>query len=311
MPNQLVHLITDALLKVKGDPPFLQLHNSLVEELIPEEEQDEYRDNPRATWSQHLQPNPRQVSVNYEGTRTRSKKSANAQTSLVPPKWDIDASYSESRFISRLCINLSSHNVIRPLTVYTPPQAIARVLQAEDGKRDMYLDYAIPHPTPTHQLPYATNTFALPSSDTILTFAQNFKHHHPTAIFAEGTIKTHYCAWPTPPPPTATTNSLPHHASQTPNFMSPEGIIYAWNVLPFDSPHAAHSWQSTLSQRFKPCADFARFYLTDFVVCALDAADAERKLAELFVIAELAGWTLEVAPVRTWSGVVEQVELLG
>lgn len=100
MSSQLVHLVSDALLKLKGDPTFLDIHNSVVESLIPEEEQGEYRDNPRAIWNKQIQPTPHLPEVEYEGKRVCSFTSAD--TSKEGPakrNRDISISYADSRFI--------------------------------------------------------------------------------------------------------------------------------------------------------------------------------------------------------------------
>ena len=143
--------------------------------------------------------------------------------------------------------------------------------------------------------------FDLPQYGSLLRFAKAFGHDHTTAIFVKGSIVTNYCGWPM--------DAMGSRSRGLPNFTTPAGHIYQWVKQPFDYPFATQFWQYLLKERFQECADFARFYLTTFVVCALDERDAHKKIGQLFRVAQQHNWRLSIPPVSLWADDCEKIGL--
>ena len=79
---------------------------------------------------------------------------------------------------------------------------------------------------------------------------------------------------------------------------------------PFDYLFSAQIWQVLLRHHFfQDCANFAFFHLTAFVVCAIDAQDAEQKAEQLHGVAKKHGLELNMPPASLWVDRCEEAGL--
>jgi hypothetical protein len=93
--------------------------------------------------------------------------------------------------------------------------------------------------------------------------------------------------------------SPPFHI--TPVFLTPHTA--------FDRPWSAHAWQYYIQHHINAKYPFVKFHLTSFVICAADAADANRKMDALLAETEDRGWRISVPRAGDWKAEPEQLGL--
>ncbi len=291
MPFLPMSMIEDVLLEVSGDPSLEQIMQDTIEEVIPLDEQEEYSDAVLAAITRDApRPEMNSSQVSYEGNRCRCWDIDQVLPKLLESRSGKMVPAEYSRFISTLCKDLESKGTIRIMEAFVPPQGIACAFPGSDGKLDLYIDYRAL--LATAQPNALGSKFDLPPQDSMLQFAKAFERGNTRAIFAKGSIVTRYCAWPM--------DAMGSKSRGFQNFTTPAGHIYEWVKAPFDHPFSAQFWQYLLRLHFQDCADFAFFYLTTFVVCAVNARDAEQKAKQLHGVAKKHGLKLNIPPASLW-----------
>ncbi|KAF2193050.1 hypothetical protein K469DRAFT_730028 [Zopfia rhizophila CBS 207.26] len=69
---------------------------------------------------------------------------------------------------------------------------------------------------------------------------------------------------------------LKRHGKRKLNFVTWEGHIYHWNVMPFDRSWSEGAWQHCLDHYINSRYSFIMFYLTTFIICAVNKGDTEK-----------------------------------
>lgn len=300
MPFTLIDMIQDVLVELNGDQSPEKIMQDAVKDIIPLDERDIYLDAvvvglPRDTpW-----PEMNFNQVRYEGNRSRCWDVDQVLPKLLESRSGTKVPVEDSRFISALCKDLESKGSIRIMEEFVASQGIACAFPGTDGKLDLYIDY---RPLlATAQPNAALSKFDLPPDDSLLRFAKTFDYRNAAAIYIKGSIVIAYCTWPM--------DAIGPLSRGLPNFTTPAGHIYQWVKQPFDYPITAQIWQYKLKEHFQECAEFACFYLTTFVVCALDKQDAHKKIRRLFEVAQKHGLRLRVPPVSSWAEDCEKMGL--
>ena len=300
MPCQqfvLLQVISDVLAQLNGQPSIQKIVEDVIREVVPSKEQETYLQASGAAFDGRISET-RFTDIEYEGNRSRCWDTESLLPELLDSRKGTKVPIDYARFITALCGNLESKGTIRIAEEFTPPQGVACAFPGSDGKLDLYIDYkaliAIANPS---ALP---SSFDLPTEGSLLSFARAFKRVHGNALFAKGSIVTHYCAWPI--------DAVKHSSRGLPNFTTPEGHIYEWLKAPFDYPFSAKFCQYLIRHRFQECATFSSFHLTTFVICAIDTQDAAKKVTHLHEVAEKHGLKLSIPPISLW---VDQYERTG
>ncbi|KAH7397194.1 hypothetical protein BKA66DRAFT_508978 [Pyrenochaeta sp. MPI-SDFR-AT-0127] len=295
MPFELIDIVQDILLLLAGDPSPRKIARRVVSEVIPPSVQDIYLEEMTIKCSADLRfPPPPEAQ--YEGHRYRchdpdQKILTEQQKASVSGRHSRDA----NRLIRRTVEDMERCGIISLLPEYEKPQTRPIIVQGSDGALDIYFPYdrndtvsMVPH------LP-------LPSENCLLDFALMFKKKHPTAIMAKGSIQTHYCAWPMP-----VIKSLGNIGL---TFATWEGHVYRWNAMPFDRPWSANAWQYYIQHCINSRYPFVMFYLTTFVICAVDQLDAEDKVAALLEETEDRGWKIVLPRADNWKTDINELKL--
>jgi hypothetical protein len=77
----------------------------------------------------------------------------------------------------------------------------------------------------------------------------------------------------------------------------------------FDRPWSAHAWQYYIQHHINSKYPFVMFYLSTFVICAIDEEDAERKASTLLEETEDRGWRISIPKIRNWKSNVKDLKL--
>jgi hypothetical protein len=77
----------------------------------------------------------------------------------------------------------------------------------------------------------------------------------------------------------------------------------------FDRPWSSHAWQYYLNHYINSKYPFVMFYLTTFVICAMDMEDAERKAGILLEETEKKGWRVVLPSARDWTKEICELRL--
>ena len=80
-------------------------------------------------------------------------------------------------------------------------------------------------------------------------------------------------------------------------------------MIAFDRPWSAHAWQYYIQHHINNKHPFVYFYLSTFIICAMDEEDAELKSAELLEETEDRGWRITIPKVRNWKSKIEDLKL--
>ncbi|KAF2123545.1 hypothetical protein P153DRAFT_426952 [Dothidotthia symphoricarpi CBS 119687] len=294
LPFQLMDIVQDALLMLVGDPSPREIAKHLIQDIIPPFEQGLFLSETTVESSANLRY-PAPPEVQYEGNRHRCHDPDSSLIAFHQRKaTSEDNSRDTNRFVRRVIEDMERCNIISLVLEHEEPQTRPVVIQGSDGALDLYFPYEDSDPSSNPALPF-------PPKTSLLDFAHAFKQNHPNAIMAKGSLQTHYCAWPMP-----AIKSLGRSGS---NFVTGEGHIYRWNAMPFDRPSSAHAWQYYIQHYINSKFPFVMFYLSTFVICAVDADDAEHNSATLLEEMEDRGWRITLPRVREWTASVEEMKL--
>ena len=300
LPFSLMHSIEDILMELSGDPSTEEILQKTISNIIPQDERTDYlKAAVAALKSKTPQPTAYLNQVSYEGNRSRCWDATRIVPSLLESPSGTHISVEHSRFISAICNDMESKGTIRIMEKYVAPQGMARALLGSDGKLDLYIDYR--RLLASMKQDAMSSRFDLPPAESLLNFASDFDDRNATAIYTKGSIATKYCAWPM--------DAVGPSSIGLPNFTTPAGHLYQWVKFPFDFPLIAQFWQSRLSNHFEECATFARFYLTTFVVCAVDQTDAQEKMRQLYEVAQRHGLRLCIPSLSMWAGDYRRIGL--
>ena len=191
---------------------------------------------------------------------------------------------------------MESQGLITLQTTYVPAAGVPVVIQGNDGNDDIYFHH--PHRPLSAEKKARLYLSSIPPPRALHSFAAQYAEEHVTAIFARGKIHVHYCAWPIP------------LSSAGITFRTVEGCIYRWNVLPFDVPHSAASWQACLNSWFNnKFSGSAKFVHTTFVVCATGIEDAENKISLIGEEARKHDLKVEIPEPQLWVSDLESLAL--
>lgn len=80
-------------------------------------------------------------------------------------------------------------------------------------------------------------------------------------------------------------------------------------MLAFDRPWSENAWQYFIQHYINSKYPFVMFYLTTFVICAIDKDDAEKVAATLLEETEQRGWRIILPNLRDWSNKIEDLKL--
>ncbi|KAJ8115380.1 hypothetical protein OPT61_g2970 [Boeremia exigua] len=297
-PFELVDIVQDALLMLVGDPSPRSVAKRVIRSVIPPSIQEIFLEEMVIECSPELR-HPPPHDVQYNGNRFRCY---DPDPSMVATRQREAASgkltRNENRFIRRLVEDMERLGIISLLPQWEEPQSEPVIMQGSDGALDLYFPY---EHTEANSDGQRAPSLPFPPNNSLEDFARSWKQQYPNGIMAKGSIQTHYCAWPMP-----TMRSLGNKGS---NFATPEGHLYQWNAMPFDRPWSAHAWQYYIQHHINNKHPFVYFYLSTFIICAMDAEDAELKSAELLEITEDRGWRITIPKTRKWKSKVEDLKL--
>ena len=79
--------------------------------------------------------------------------------------------------------------------------------------------------------------------------------------------------------------------------------------MPFDRPWSERAWQYYLNHYMNSKYPFVTFYLTTFVICAVDADDAEKVTSMILDEAEKKSWRIVLPSLRDWKVEVADLKL--
>jgi hypothetical protein len=220
LPFQLMDIVQDTLLMLVGDPSPRHVAKRVIREIIPSSVQEIFLEELTIESSPDLRYSA-PLDVQYEGNRYRcydpdtSILAANQERMAAEP-----SSRDSNRFIRRVVEDMERCGLISLSAEYERPQARPVLVQGTDGGYDLYFPYKR---DPTVAEGERAPSLPLPPSDCLLEFAQLYKRKHPRAIFAKGSIQTHYAAWPMPAIKSLGRTGL--------NFVTWEGHVYRWNAM--------------------------------------------------------------------------------
>ena len=324
LPFQLMEIVQDALMMLADDPTPRTMAKRVIRKVIPPSVQEIFLEEMRIESSTELRF-PAPVEQQYEGNRYRCYDPDPSiitarQKRTKPDKIGRDA----HRLIRRITEDMERCGIITLEPEYVEPQTRPLLIQSVDGGCDLYFPYDQEKPLAKGK---GGSLLPLPAATCLLDYAQSYQTKHPGAIVAKGSIQTHYCAWPIPP-----IKSLGNTGS---NFATWEGHVYRWNRLrkfpspaftcfvlfvfhsdflaynfaAFDCPFSANAWQYYVDNFLNSKLPFVKFYLTAFVICAIDNEDAERNVASLLEEMNDRGWRVTIPRTYEWTSDVEELKL--
>ncbi|KAL6710141.1 hypothetical protein ACN47E_009932 [Coniothyrium glycines] len=295
MPFELIDIIEDTLLMLSGDPSPRRIAKRVISEVIPAPVQEMCFEETTIECPATLRFSPPAV-TRYEGHRFRCHT----------PDWDrVNAQQKDrgsprlvrdtNRFVRYVVDDMERAGIVSLVHDHEEPQTRPVVVQSSDGAMDLYFPYDQASPSAiAMELP-------LPAPTALLGFAETFKRKYPAAIMAKGSIQAHYCAWPMPIIKSMGNIGL--------NFATEEGHVYRWNAMPFDRPWSASAWQYYIQHCINSRYPFVMFYLTTFVICAVDREDAEDKATIILEEAEDRGWRINMPRISEWTSSIDDLHL--
>lgn len=79
--------------------------------------------------------------------------------------------------------------------------------------------------------------------------------------------------------------------------------------IAFDRPWSENAWQYFVQHYVNSKFSFVMFYLTTFVICALNKTDAEQAITALLEETEKRNWRVVLPNVRDWTSNIEELNL--
>ncbi|KAF2787452.1 hypothetical protein K505DRAFT_421768 [Melanomma pulvis-pyrius CBS 109.77] len=338
LPFQLFDIIQDTLLLLANDPSPRQIAKRVIRDVIPPSVQEIFFKGLSIESSPEIRF-PAPPEVQYEGNRQRCYNPDRKVILKHQTKMDSETrSRDENRLIRRVVDDMEHCGIITLATEYECPQTRPLIIQGSDGGLDLYFPYEFGGLSPDSEL---TPSLTLPPSSCLLDFASNFMKKNPGAIMAKGSILTHYCAWPMP--------AIKRLGKSRLNFGTWEGHVYHWNamreslssqhslsltvsveqaqtslwrrrhhlffanrsldLLAFDRPWSERAWQFYMQHYINSKYPFVMFYLTTFVICAVDKEDAEKKTAMILEEMEKREWRIVMPSLRDWTEKIADLRL--
>ncbi|KAF2175897.1 hypothetical protein K469DRAFT_609184 [Zopfia rhizophila CBS 207.26] len=297
LPFTLFDIIHDTLLYLTGDPSPREVTKNVFRGVIPPSIQGIFFEEVEID-SPFEMKLPAPPEVQYEGNRQRCWDPDRQALLAHQIKTAEDHSRDTNRFIRRVIDDMEKNEIVSLATEYERPQTRPIVIQGSDGRLDLYFPYEFGGLAPDAEL---TPSLTLPTQNCLLEFAKGYKGKHPKAIMAKGSIQTHYAAWPMP--------AIKRHGKSRLNFATWEGHIYYWNAMPFDRPWSECAWQYYLHHYINSRYSFVMFYLTTFVICAVDKEDAEKAASTILDEMEKLKWKIVLPSLRDWKENIEELNL--
>ncbi|KAH5383217.1 hypothetical protein HBI38_228920 [Parastagonospora nodorum] len=296
-PFQLMDIVQDTLLMLVGDPSPRQVAKRVIREVIPSSVQEIFLEEIRIDSSPDLRYSA-PLDVQYEGNRYRCHDPDRSIIAANHERMASDPSPRDAnRLMRRIVEDMERSGLVSLSSEYERPQARPVLAQGTDGQYDLYFPYKR---DATAAEGDRAPSLPLPPKSCLRDFAQTFKNKNANAIFAKGSIQTHYCAWPMPAIKSLGRTGL--------NFVTWEGHVYRWNAMPFDRPSSANAWQYYIQHYINSKYPWVMFYLTTFVICATDLADAENKAEILLTEMDDRGWRILLPRPREWKSEIEHLK---
>ncbi|CBX98999.1 hypothetical protein IAQ61_001276 [Plenodomus lingam] len=298
LPFRLLDIVQDTLMMLVGDPSPRHMAKRVVREVIPPSVQEMFLEDIQISYSMDLRY-PAPPEVNHEDNRYRCYNPDATFIKSEQSKWSSQQiTRDQNRFIRRCIDDMERNGIVSLATEYEIPQARPIIVQGSDGSPDLYFPY---EEESTEEEGGCAPSLPLPSPTCLVEYAMSFKEKNPSAIFAKGSIQTHYCAWPMPAMKSLGRNGL--------NFATWEGHIYRWNAMPFDRPCSANAWQYYVQHFLNSKYPFVKFYLTTFVICATDMEDADVKVVQLLDEMDDRGWRVTLPRTHEWTSRLDDLKL--
>lgn len=301
----IVESVTDALMQHSGTSCARDTKVHCIRHILPSGEQDDLIEAildgaPSAAAQSAGAPRS-----DYEGNRVRAWDIQENHPSILGNQThSFGWSLVEIDVLSRILSSMEAAGVISQATKFETPKAIPKLLTAMDGHLDLYFDYSPRFRTreefdawrrENSTGPVSSNATLRLDGHGLRRFADDFKSTNPAAVFAKGTIHSHYNTWPFP-------RMDAIQVLEKLNFCTPRGHLYHWNHLPFDFPFAFEMWQFLLHCKINCQLPFVRATQTTFVICAETAAEAQNNAERLLAVADKMGWKLSFPAAHRWTG---------
>jgi len=290
--------VADALSKLNGDPSYDQVFHQVVAKYVPVEEQGQYLEAvAQMDLDQATLAAPR-----YLDNRVRSWDMPNSLRAILGAVLRDSSRVTtlhQSRLISHVAADLESHGVTARITEYEAARTYPIAVRGVDGLDDLYFYYDM---GPMNQRAIRGSVLDFdPSISGLTQFAESYHRAHPSAVFAKGSIKVHYCAWPMPMLAGPRWSNL--------NFRTPEGRLYRWKALPFDIPMASRVWQVFVNRELNSKLPFACLQQTTLLICAENRDGAQSSIKALSDVGKKHGWSFSIPPPVSWSSDVKGLGL--
>ncbi|KAF2847502.1 hypothetical protein T440DRAFT_491936 [Plenodomus tracheiphilus IPT5] len=298
LPFRLLDIVQDTLMMLVGDPSPRQMAKRVIREVIPPSVQETFLEDVEVSCSLDLRY-AAPSEVNHEGNRYRCYDPDPTIIKREQSKWSSQQITRDQNRLIRRCIDdMERYGIVSLATEYEKPQTRPITVQGSDGSPDLYFPY---EEEATQTAGERAPALPLPSPSCLVEFARSFKAANPNAIFAKGSLQTHYCAWPMPAMKSLGTNGL--------NFATWEGHVYRWNAMPFDRPSSTNAWQYYIQHFLNSKYSFVKFYLTTFVICATDLEDADSKITQLLDEMDDRGWRATLPCAHEWTSDIDELKL--
>lgn len=220
LPLRLMNVVQDALLMLVGDPSPRQMAKRVVREVLPPSVQEIFLEEIQISCPSELRyPAPHEVQ--HEGNRYRCYDPDLSIIAAQKKKMTSKSILRDANRLIRRCIeDMERYGIVTLASEYEKPQTRPIIVQGSDGSPDLYFPYEEESIVSESE---RAPSLPLPSASCLSDFAISFRQKEPTAIFAKGSIQTHYCAWPMPAIKSLGRSGL--------NFATWEGHVYRWNAM--------------------------------------------------------------------------------
>lgn len=223
LPYQLMDIVQDTLLMLCGDPSPRQVAKRVIRDIIPRSVQEIFLEEMTIKSSPDLRY-PAPLDVQYESNRYRCYDPDRSIIAANQERMSSEqGSRDTNRFIRRVVEDMERSGLITLSQEFERPQARPVVALGKDGAYDLYFSYKKDASAAESPSTDRAPSLSLPPRTCLYDFAHTYLQKHPKAIFAKGSIQTHYCAWPMPAIKSLGRTGL--------NFVTWEGHVYHWNAM--------------------------------------------------------------------------------
>lgn len=289
--------IAGILARLSGCRSVHEVFEKAVRQVYPIDEQESYLGKiPVSASTQECVQLP---DLQYEGNRVRSWTVADT---VLESLARANLSRPDVRLMRRIVDDMEVKGLVSSLARYQMPHTHPIVLPGQDGVQDIYFPYKQNEVAREALSKWSdASRGASQAAHTLGHYAERYRALYPNAIAVKGRLHTHYCAWP------LSIRDLPNDRVAT--FRTVDGLLFRWNVLPFDWPFAAQVWQEHVDRNFNAVLTFAHCVGTTLVVCGSSVDNAEKNLASVHALADKLGWKMSIQPVHRWTSDLATLKL--